>query len=52
MRDTFTIDDLPAGVSELAGEELEIVAGIQAQMKPGSGYACSSAASGMDCKND
>ncbi|MFF4779085.1 hypothetical protein ACFY05_40345 [Microtetraspora fusca] len=51
MRDLLKIDDLPAGVSELAGDDLEIVAGVRAELKPGSGYACSSAASGQDCKN-
>ncbi|GAA3413589.1 hypothetical protein [Streptosporangium vulgare] len=42
MGDMLKIDDLPAGVFELSGEDLEIVAGggIQVGMKPGSGYIC------------
>ncbi|WP_344899886.1 hypothetical protein [Streptosporangium longisporum] len=36
------IDDLPAGVSPLTGDDLDVVAGsgISAGMKPGSGYLC------------
>ncbi|MBG0814209.1 hypothetical protein [Planomonospora sp. ID82291] len=59
MRGILTIEDLPAGVSELAGEELETVAGIdivlddgtviQAGMNPGSGYVCTASAAG-DCR--
>ncbi|MFG6197333.1 hypothetical protein [Nonomuraea sp. JJY05] len=43
MSNLLKIEDLPAGVSELVGEELEVVAGMpMADMKPGSGYFCSS----------
>lgn len=48
MRDILKIEDLPAGFSELAGEELEIVAGVRAEMKPGSGYVCTASQAG-DC---
>ncbi|MBB2908847.1 hypothetical protein FHS43_000093 [Streptosporangium becharense] len=58
MRDILKIEDLPAGVSELAGEELEAVAGfdvvqasdeIQASMQPGTPWLCSSLNNGKTC---
>ncbi|WP_344972898.1 hypothetical protein [Streptosporangium fragile] len=52
MRGILKIDDLPAGVSELTGSDLETVAGIDivlddgsvisAGMSPGTGYVSTS----------
>ncbi|MBX6387168.1 MAG: hypothetical protein IRZ07_30020 [Microbispora sp.] len=43
----FRIDDLPAGVTELDGEALEVIAGRE-PMSPGSGYVCTASQAG-DC---
>jgi hypothetical protein len=45
VRGNFKIEDLPAGVSELSGADLDTVAGIdviQADLQPGSGWWSSS----------
>ncbi|MER7503384.1 hypothetical protein AB0L05_34340 [Nonomuraea pusilla] len=56
MRDILKIDDLPAGVSELAGADLDTVAGldivledgsvISAGMQPGSGWSSTGVVNG------
>jgi hypothetical protein len=60
MRDILKIEDLPAGVSELSGADLDAVAGIDivlddgsvfaADLKPGTGFLCT-ASQTKDCWN-
>ncbi|GAA1770467.1 hypothetical protein [Nonomuraea bangladeshensis] len=62
MRGILKIDDLPAGVSELSGSDLDTVAGIDivlddgsvitAGMEPGTGFTCTALRNGKsgDCK--
>ena len=48
MRTSIRIEDLPVDATELADEELDLLGGIRAEMKPGSGYVCTASAAG-DC---
>ncbi|GAB7190034.1 hypothetical protein NUM3379_07400 [Kineococcus sp. NUM-3379] len=44
----ITIENLPVDAIDLADAELDLLGGIRAEMKPGSGYVCTASQAG-DC---